>query len=303
MRFPIIKQSWIWVSLWVLWMIVCAWLFFSHLRLSKQFTGGIEFKLEWTQTATQVSSDLEKKLNDSNLTISTSSKSNLTNVLVQQKKEDEVKLLEHSKSIQAFYTNKIKEFAIVWPSIGKQISSTAIQAIVWWLILMALFIIFEFSKIRRFIQPWILALITAFTMLFDILSPMGIYGIWMSINPTIQVDVIFIISLLTTMGYSINDTIIIFDRIREHLETDKTKNMGEIFENSLWETMARSLMTSWSTLLVVIAMYFLWTGDLKHFAFSMIFGIISGSFSSIFLASPLAYLVMKRSGKKNLTTK
>ena len=109
---------------------------------------------------------------------------------------------------------------------------------------MALFIIFEFSKIRRFIQPWILALITAFTMLFDILSPMGIYGIWMSINPTIQVDVIFIISLLTTMGYSINDTIIIFDRIREHLETDKTKNMGVIFENSLWETMARSLMTS-----------------------------------------------------------
>jgi preprotein translocase subunit SecF len=81
-------------------------------------------------------------------------------------------------------------------------------------------------------------------MLFDILSPMGIYGIWMSINPTTQVDVIFIIALLTTMGYSINDTIIIFDRIREHLEVDTKKSIADIFENSLWETMTRSLMTS-----------------------------------------------------------
>lgn len=162
---------------------------------------------------------------------------------------------------------------------------------------MTLFIIFEFSKIRRFIQPWVLAIITVVTMLFDILSPMGVYGLKMMIDTTAQVDVIFIIALLTTMGYSINDTIIIFDRIREHLEVDKTRDIAIIFEESLRETMARSLMTSTSTLVVVLAMYFFGAGDLRNFAFSMAIGVISGSFSSIFMAGPIAYLVTKRSGK------
>jgi SecD/SecF fusion protein len=162
---------------------------------------------------------------------------------------------------------------------------------------MALFIVFEFSKIRKFIQPWVLAIITIVTMLFDILSPMGIYGLKMMFDATAQVDVIFIIALLTTMGYSINDTIIIFDRVREHLETDKNKKLDMVFEDSLWETMGRSLMTSGSTLIVVLAMYALGTGDLKNFAFVMIFGIISGTLSSIFLAAPIAYLIIKYTNK------
>jgi SecD/SecF fusion protein len=267
------------------------------MRLSKQFTGGIEFKLEGTQTATQIKSDIEQKLKDSNLRVSTHPGTSYTNVLIQQTQQNEDQLIAHSKVIQAQYGEKMKEFAIVGPSIGKQVSSTAVQAIVWWLILMALFIVFEFSKIRKFIQPWVLAIITIVTMLFDILSPMGIYGLKMMFDATAQVDVIFIIALLTTMGYSINDTIIIFDRVREHLETDKNKKLDMVFEDSLWETMGRSLMTSGSTLIVVLAMYALGTGDLKNFAFVMIFGIISGTLSSIFLAAPIAYLIIKYTNK------
>ena len=293
MRFPIISRSLIRVGVWLVWMVVCAFLFFSNLRLSKQFTWWIEFKLSTTQTASQVKTDVMTKINDPNTRVTTTQWSDYINVLIQQEKQDETALLKHNTTIQSAYMNSLKELAVVWPSIGKQISSTAFQAIVRWLILMALFIIFEFSKIRKFIQPRVLAVITIFTMLFDILSPMGIYGIFMMVNQTVQVDVIFIIALLTTMGYSINDTIVVFDRVREHLEHDKNKSIGDVFEHSLWETMARSLMTSGSTLLVVIAMYALGTWDLKQFAFSMIFGILSGSFSSIFLAAPLAYLVMK----------
>jgi SecD/SecF fusion protein len=126
---------------------------------------------------------------------------------------------------------------------------------------------------------------------------MCIYGVMMWLNPTMQVDVIFIIALLTTMWYSITDTVVIFDRVREHIENDKNRNMAEIFENSLRETMTRSLMTWSGTLLSIIAMYLLWTWDLKSFAFTMFFGILSGTVSSIFLASPLAYLIIKYSGK------
>lgn len=297
MRFPIIKRSLLWVTIGAIWMLVCAFLFFSNIRLSKQFTGGIEFKLDGKQTAAQVQAEVQSKLADENLRISADSSEEYTNVLIQQISKNEDKLLEHNKTLQAAYAGRLKEFAIVWPSIGKQVSSTAVQAIIWWLILMSLFIVFEFSKIRKFIQPWILAIITIFTMLFDVLSPMGIYGIVMGVNATAQVDVIFIIALLTTMWYSINDTIIIFDRVREHLEKDKSKSMADLFETSLWETMSRSLMTVWTTLIVLTAMYFLWTGDLKNFAFVVSFWVLSGSFSSIFLASPLAYLIMKRSGK------
>lgn len=279
-------------------MILCGFMFFSNLKLSKQFTGGIELKVATTQTAEQVQDEIEKKLNDDNLNITTKTEGDHTNVLIQQQVANEEKLIEYGKEVQTTYQGKIKEFAIVGPSIGKQISSTAVQAIIRGLILMAIFIVFEFSKIRKFIQPWVLALITIVTMSFDILSPMGIYGLKMFFDATTQVDVIFVIALLTTMGYSITDTIVIFDRVREHLETDKNKKLDVVFEDSLWETMARSLMTSWATLLVVLAMYFIGVGDLKNFAFVMIFWIISGSFSSIFLAAPIAYLIIKNTKKQ-----
>ena len=298
MRFPIIKNAKIWVTLGLVWMILCGFMFFSNLKLSKQFTGGIELKVATTQTAEQVQDEIEKKLNDDNLNITTKTEGDHTNVLIQQQVANEEKLIEYGKEVQTTYQGKIKEFAIVGPSIGKQISSTAVQAIIRGLILMAIFIVFEFSKIRKFIQPWVLALITIVTMSFDILSPMGIYGLKMFFDATTEVDVIFVIALLTTMGYSITDTIVIFDRVREHLETDKNKKLDVVFEDSLWETMARSLMTSWATLLVVLAMYFIGVGDLKNFAFVMIFWIISGSFSSIFLAAPIAYLIIKNTKKQ-----
>jgi SecD/SecF fusion protein len=297
MRFPIIKNAKIWVTLGLVWMVLCGFMFFSNLKLSKQFTGGIEFKVATTQTAEQVQEEIDKKFNDDNLTITTKTEGDHTNVLIQQQVEDEEKLIEHGKTIQNLYQGNMREFAIVGPSIGKQVSSTAVQAIIRGLILMAIFIVFEFSKIRKFIQPWVLALITVITMSFDILSPMGVYGLKMFLDATTQVDVIFVIALLTTMGYSITDTIVIFDRVREHLETDKNKKLDQVFEDSLWETMGRSLMTSGATLVVVLAMYFMGAGDLKNFAFCMIFGIISGSISSIFLAAPIAYLIIKKDKK------
>jgi SecD/SecF fusion protein len=107
--------------------------------------------------------------------------------------------------------------------------------------------------------------------------------------------------LLTTMGYSINDTIIIFDRIRENLANmwSKVKDIAQVFEDSLWQTMSRSIGTSLSTFLVVLAMYLIGTGDLSRFAFSMWLWVLSGSISSIFLAAPLAYLIIKYTVKKD----
>ncbi|USN54089.1 MAG: hypothetical protein H6765_05830 [Candidatus Peribacteria bacterium] len=119
----------------------------------------------------------------------------------------------------------------------------------------------------------------------------------MMVNSSVQIDTIFIIALLTVMGYSVNDTIIIFDRIRENYLNKKAAlakhqvTGEEIFEMSLWQTMRRSLATSGSTLLAVVCMYIFGTGILRMFAFTLGLGVIAGTYSSIFLAAPLAYLL------------
>ena len=96
-------------------------------------------------------------------------------------------------------------------------------------------------------------------MLFDILATVGAYGLWMLVNDTLQVDTIFIISVLTVIAYGINDVIVIFDRIRENMSRSKDKNVvyGRIFEDSVWQSIRRSISTSISTLIVLIAMFFL----------------------------------------------
>jgi SecD/SecF fusion protein len=123
----------------------------------------------------------------------------------------------------------------------------------------------------------------------------------MMISPTVQIDTVFIIAILTTMWYSINDTIVIFDRIRENLQTKWwTKDIvyGKIFEDSLWQTMRRSFGIVWATLLVVLAMFFFGSWIIKHFAFTIWIWVLAGSYSSIFISAPLAYLMMWRYKKE-----
>lgn len=97
--------------------------------------------------------------------------------------------------------------------------NAAIKAILIGLLFMTIYMLFAFAAIRKLVPPSILAMVTVVTMCFDIFTPAGAYGILMWINPTIQINTIFIVAILTTMGYSINDTIVIFDRIRENIDT------------------------------------------------------------------------------------
>ena len=297
--FSIIKNSWFWIIISLVWMWFASRLFFAHTKFSIQFTWWAQIVASWVQKIDMLDTTLkntfgtyavyQREWNDITILIQTGITSTWVSSLWQQLTTALV-ANQHITSSQ-----QIIQISTVWPTIWEYITSTAIQAIIWWLIAMVIYMIFAFKAIRFYIQPWILAVITAFTMLFDVISPMWVYGIMTIINPTTQVDVIFIVALLTTMWYSINDTIIIFDRIRENFIQAKWKvDAGQIFDMSLWQTMRRSLGTSFATLLVVIAMYIFGTWDLWRFAFTMIFGVISWSFSSIFVAAPLAYVMMKK---------
>jgi preprotein translocase SecF subunit len=307
-HFPIIKRAGVWVSGALLLMIASAVMFYINFRPSIQFTGGAQIKVEWILTPSVTKDILAiPGVTQAGLAVETINGQNYSTILTQVTSEDDVELTKISKAVQETLltkkyisdTSKIVESSIVWPSIGEYLTRSARNTILIGLLLIAIYMVFSFAEVRRYIQPQVLAAITIFTMLFDVLIPMGVYGIKMMLDSTVQVDVIFVIALLTTMGYSINDTIVIFDRIRENLTHmwSKSKDIGQLFEDSIWQTMRRSMGTSLATFVVVVAMYVFGTGDLGRFAFSMGVGVISGTFSSIFLAAPLSYLIIKYTKK------
>ena len=166
---------------------------------------------------------------------------------------------------------------------------------------MVIYILFAFQETRKYISPLVLSGSVLCVMLFDILATVGAYGVWMLFNDTLQVDTIFIIWVLTIIGYGINDVIVIFDRIRENMSRNKDKNVvyGKLFEESIWQSVRRSIWTSVSTLIVLAAMFFLWHSDvLQQFSFTVGMWVVFSTLGSIFLWAPLAYLLMGKFNKE-----
>lgn len=315
--FNIIKRSYIWLIAGLVLMIGAIALFVLNFRLAIQFTGGVEIKIPPAKIDTKtLKSDIVSELNSksyNDVDANVASKEGYINLLVTTGLGDDDKVAQLSDDLQEILISKkyvadknaILELSITGPSIGEYMKNTALYGILFGLLFMAIYMMFSFSAIKDAISPTILAGITIVTMFFDIAIPAGAYGALMMIDPSIQVDTIFIIAILTIMGYSLNDTIIIFDRIRENLTKHKDQlhsgklTYGKIFEDSLWQTMRRSLGTSVTTFIVVVIMYFLGEGALKIFAFTMGAGIISGSASSILLAAPLAYIMLGKFKKES----
>lgn len=305
-KFHIIKRAYLRLFIGAVLLLGSRILFFMNGRFSEEFTGWVKITVQWSIDQEKAETDITAYLvsqwylqNRVLLEVSDIG----TNISIVTDMQSDEKVANLSKEIQQLLisekfisgTDKIIQQSITWPSVGWYMQSTAIKALIIGLILMAVYMIFAFAAIRKYISPSVLAWVTIATMIFDISIPAGAYGFLMMVNSSITIDTIFIIAILTNMWYSINDTIIIFDRIRENMQTKwyhKGAVFGKIFEDSLWQTMRRSFGTVFSTLLVIIAMYILWTWAIKYFAFTMWIGVIAGSFSSIFIAAPLAYLIM-----------
>ncbi|MBQ7074768.1 hypothetical protein IJM86_07155 [bacterium] len=133
--------------------------------------------------------------------------------------------------------------------------STAFKALIIGILLMVIYVLFAFGKIRKEIPAEVLISTVFCVLVFDICVTLGVYGFWMMVNKTVQVDTIFITALLTIVAYGINDVIVIFDRIRENIikgSKEKSLQIANVVEDSLWQTMRRSIGTSFSTLLVLI---------------------------------------------------
>ncbi len=207
----------------------------------------------------------------------------------------------------------ISNFSEVGPTIGQELKDKALWAIGLVMLAIVLFIAFAFrpaivktetsktgiitvTRDSHGVSSWIYGLVAIIALIHDVLVPVGIFAL-LGYFTGAEVGVLFVMALLAILGYSVNDTIVVFDRVREHLKENadnkRDEDFGETVGKALSETITRSINTSFTTLIVLLALYFAGPVVTQNFALTLIAGVIAGTYSSIFLASPLLVVIKK----------
>ena len=181
------------------------------------------------------------------------------------------------------------EFETIGPSVGKELREKSFTTIAFVLIAIILYIGWAFRQVSTDLNKYEslrYGLIAIVALVHDILITLGVFAVLGHFN-SVYVDTFFIAALLTILGYSVNDTIVIFDRIRENVLRKGSTDFPKVVNQSLNETLGRSINTSFTTLLVLFAVLLFGGDSIFYFILALIIGIISGTYSSLFLASPL----------------
>ena len=179
----------------------------------------------------------------------------------------------------------------VGPSIASDMTRQAIWAVLFSLLAMALYILFRFRNIAFSIGALAAVAFTSFVVI-------GFYNLHGMLPFSMEIDQTFIAAILTVIGYQVNDTVVVFDRVREYRKLYPKQNLYTTFNKALCSTLSRTMMTSITTLLVLFIMLFFGGESIRSFIFAMILGVIIGTCSSLFIASPVAYWIARRSDKK-----
>ena len=179
----------------------------------------------------------------------------------------------------------------VGPSIASDMTREAVWAVLFSLLAMALYILFRFRNIAFSIGALAAVAFTSFVVI-------GFYNLHGLLPFSMEIDQTFIAAILTVIGYQVNDTVVVFDRVREYRRLYPKQDLYTTFNKALCSTLSRTMMTSITTLLVLFIMLFLGGASIRSFIFAMILGVIIGTASSLFIASPVAYWIARRSDKK-----
>ena len=208
--------------------------------------------------------------------------------------------LVSQKSVEDFKNPDIRQggsiisSSKVGPSVAKDITNGAIISVIIALAAIFLYILVRFRNIAFSIGSTV-------ALALDALVVIGLFSLLQGVLPfSLEVDQTFIGAILTVIGYSINDKVVVFDRIRENLHLHPKQDIQKVFNDSINQTLARTINTSLSTLIVLLCILFLGGKSIQPFAFAMTLGVVFGTLSSIFIASPIAYLVMGRKIKEEV---
>ena len=264
----------------------------QFIQLGIDFTGGtlmeLEFK-EMTEIEPQLLGDTINSVVPN--TVSQITTTDQGTYIVQGKdlSEEEYDEIKATVSEELGSFEEIR-FTTIGPKIGETLKRKAVIALSIALVAIVLYIAYAFRRVPKRVSPWRFGMCAILALVHDVLITLGVFAIL-----GFEVDAFFITALLTIMGFSVHDTIVVFDRIRENLKTQtRDETFGHIADRSLWQTMSRSINTSVSTLFTLVALYFLGAESLRIFIFALIIGIFVGTYSSIFIASPALTIWQER---------
>ena len=213
-------------------------------------------------------------------------------MLVRTSVDEDVAVLQSTvvNALQAAYPQANPQVLKV-DTVGPRFADDLKQGAVW-AVLASLAVIFVYILIRF---TWRFSLGAVAALAHDVTITLGIFAMFHHLLPfSLQIDQAIIAALLTIVGYSLNDTVVIFDRIREYLNQYKTEPIGTVINRSINATLSRTLMTSGTTLIVVITLFIFGGEVLRGFAFALLVGIVIGTYSSVFVASPIVLELRKR---------
>ncbi len=209
--------------------------------------------------------------------------------------------LPQTLSVGGTSPGTIVQLSEIGPTIGAELRSKAILASIVVMLCILLFIAFAFRKVSRPISSWVYGGVALVTLIHDVIIPVGFFAMLGHITDA-SVDTLFVTALLTVLGFSVHDTIVVFDRVRENLRLNHEKGRKESFADtagrSLSQTFTRSINTSLTVALTLAVLYIIGPASTRDFALTLLVGIVAGTYSSIFLATPLLVTIERYFAKR-----
>jgi len=258
------------------------------LRLSIDFTGGSRLSYEVKSSKLKVqSSELTNIISKQGVEVGSIQKSGENVYIIRTKPLDQK---THEKVKQAVIQN-IKEvrelsFETIGPVIGGETTSNAVKAVIFACIMIVLYIAWSFRKVPKPASGWRFGVSAIIALVHDVLVIVGVFSL-LGHFLNVEVDSLFVTAVLTIIGFSVHDTIVVFDRIRENLRRTPNLPFENVVNDSILQTLGRSLNTSLTVLLVLFTLFLFGGESIKWFVVALLIGVASGTYSSIFNAAPL----------------
>lgn len=255
------------------------------LKFGIEFTGGSTLELEFTENR-PTNDEISKVLSDMDLGGIVIQPTGEKGVILKFKGIDEATHQDILAKINGLSVSEERGFQYIGPSIGDELRNKTQIAIILALLAITIYIAVAFRKVSRPISSWKYGVTSLVALFHDILIPLGVFSV-LGEYYNVEITIPIIAALLTVLGFSVHDTIVIFDRIRENIMRRGSGNFDESVNLSLNQTIGRSISTVATTLIVMVFIFFFGGETLKYFSLTLIIGIGSGAYSSIFIAGPL----------------
>lgn len=269
-----------------------------HLRLGTDFTGGSLLEVKWNggaPTVETVQNAVRPLLNRDFVVQPGQNNSTIirTEALNEQQHQDILKELKADGTFDEL------RFDSIGPVLGVELFQKSLWALLIVFIGIILYISWSFRRVTKPVSSWMYGIVTIITGFHDVAFPLGLFAV-LGHFYNVEVNAGFVAAILTVLGYSINDTIVVLDRIRENLSHAGLATFDVVVEASVNQTIARSVNTSTTALLALIAIYFFGGTTTKDFSLALIVGIATGTYSSIFIASPLLVAWQRIRGNRSV---